>query len=225
MIDREAVARWPAPAYSCQQASSHDRRKNDPADPDGWHSNVDYGQFIRTEVNQDRQEWVILEDQGPGAITRFWIPLNAEKDKQVIRFYFDGSSTPAIAVKLNEFLSGQSFVTPPFAFVAWNETDLLQQKTPGFKAPRGVAGDLYLPIPFAKGCKVTLDEVPFYYVINYRLYEPGTRVETFSVPVRLRYLAGTEATSHERTITFIRSSSQITLTKPVVRSTASPSRI
>ena len=102
MIDREAVARWPAPAYSCQQASSHDRRKNDPADPDGWHSNVDYGQFIRTEVNQDRQEWVILEDQGPGAITRFWIPLNAEKDKQVIRFYFDGSSTPAIAVKLNE---------------------------------------------------------------------------------------------------------------------------
>ena len=183
MIDREAVARWPAPAYSCQQASSHDRRKNDPADPDGWHSNVDYGQFIRTEVNQDRQEWVILEDQGPGAITRFWIPLNAEKDKQVIRFYFDGSSTPAIAVKLNEFLSGQSFVTPPFAFVAWNETDLLQQKTPGFKAPRGVAGDLYLPIPFAKGCKVTLDEVPFYYVINYRLYEPGTRVETFSMAV------------------------------------------
>ncbi|MCX6928926.1 MAG: DUF2961 domain-containing protein [Verrucomicrobia bacterium] len=181
MIDREAVAKWPAPAYSCKQASSHDRRKKDPADSEGWHSNVDYGQFIRTEVNDGRHEWVIMEDQGPGTIARFWIPLNGEKDKQVIRFYFDGSATPAIAVKLNELLSGKSFVTPPFAFVAWNETDLLSQKSPGFKAPRGVAGDLYLPIPFAKGCKVTLDEVPFYYVINYRLYEPGTRVETFSM--------------------------------------------
>lgn len=180
MIDRDAVARWPAPAYACKQASSHDRRKNNPADPETWHANVDYGQFIRTEVNEGRQEWVILDDQGPGAITRFWIPLNAEKDKQLIRFYFDGAVTPAITANLNELLSGRSFVPPPFAFVAWNETNLLNQKLASSPARRGVAGDLYLPIPFATGCKVTLDEVPFYYGINYRIYEPGTRVETFS---------------------------------------------
>jgi hypothetical protein len=35
-------------------------------------------------------------------------------------------------------------------------------------------------MPFAKGCKVTLDQVPFYYCINYRLYVPGTSVKTFT---------------------------------------------
>ena len=67
------------------------------------------------------------------------------------------------------------------AFVAWNETDLRQELQASFKAPRGVAGDLYLPIAFAKSCKITLDQVPFYYVINYRAYVPGTQVETFSL--------------------------------------------
>jgi len=181
MIDRDAVARWPNPAFWCKQASSHDRRKTNPADPEGWHSNVDYGQFIRTETNQDRQEWVIMEDAGPGAITRFWTPLNPDLDQAMIRFYFDDQSTPAIAVKFNDFFRGGAFVRAPFAFVSWNETDLRQQ----FNAPRreahGVGSDLYLPIPFAKRCKITLDKLPFYYVINYRAYEPGTSVETFTM--------------------------------------------
>lgn len=181
MTDRDAAAQWPSPAYRLKQASSHDRRKNDPSNPEAWHSNVDYGQFIRTETNQGRQEWVIMEDTGPGAITRFWTPLLADKDKQIIRFYFDGSATPAITANFNELLSGQGFVRPPLAFIAWNETNVLDQLKPAFKPRRGVAGDLYLPIPFAKGCKITLDSVPFYYVINYRSYEPGTRVHPFTM--------------------------------------------
>ncbi len=181
MTDREAMARWPEPSYLLKQASSHDQRKNDPGNPETWHSNVDYGQFIHTEVNEGRREWVILEDNGPGAITRFWTPLDAKKDDQIIRFYFDGSPTPAITAKFNELLSGTGFVRPPLAFVGWNETDLRNQLKPDFKARRGVSGDLYLPIPFARSCKITLDSVPFYYVINYRRYEPGTAVRTFSM--------------------------------------------
>lgn len=181
MLDRHAAARLPEPAFLLKQASSHDRRKNDPANAATWHSNVDYGQFIRTETNAGRQEWVILEDQGLGAIVRFWTPLLAEKDQQIIRFYFDGSPTPALVVKLNDLLCGQAFVRPPLAFLAWNESDLSEQLKPDFAARRGVAGDLYLPIPFAKSCKITLDSVPFYYVINYRIYAPGTQVQTFTM--------------------------------------------
>jgi hypothetical protein len=181
MTDREAAAEWPIPAYTLKQASSHDRRKNDPGNAEAWHSNTDYGQFIRTEVNEGRREWVIMEDGGPGAITRFWAPLLADKDKQTIRFYFDGSPTPGITAKLNELLSGRAFVRPPLAFIAWNETDLRDQLKPEFTPRRGVAGDLYLPIPFAKGCKITLDSVPFYYVINYRSYESSTTVQTFTM--------------------------------------------
>ena len=181
MVDRGAVAQFPAPAYILKQASSHDPRKNDPGNPETWHSNTDYGQFIHTEMNEGHREWVIMEDSGPGAITRFWTPLNGDKDKQIIRFYFDGAPTPAITAKFNDLLSGQAFVRPPMAFVAWNETDLRNERKPEFRGRRGVAGDLYLPIPFAKSCKITLDSVPFYYVINYRLYEPGTTVQTFTM--------------------------------------------
>lgn len=180
MSSRETIAHLPDPSYVCLEASSHDRHKVDPQEPKGWHSNKDYEQFIRTEKNDGRNEWVIMEHDGPGAIARMWLPLNGDRDKQVIRFYFDGSSTPAIAVKFNELLSGHGFVKPPLAFVAWNETDVRHQ----IGSPdthRGVGGDLYLPIPFSKSCKITLDQMPFYYIINYRAYEPGTSVKTFSM--------------------------------------------
>ncbi len=181
MADRDSLAKLPNPAYTLKQASSHDVAKRDPGDQGTWHSNQDYGQFLRTEVNSGRREWVIMDDSGPGAITRFWLPLLPEHDKQVIRFYFDGAKEPAIAVKFNELLSGRAFVPPPFAFVAWNDTDVSHQNTTPPKEMRGVAGDLYLPIPFSRHCKITLDEVPFYYIINYRSYTPGTPVQTFTM--------------------------------------------
>jgi hypothetical protein len=181
MTDRDAAARWPAPAYTLKQASSYERASTNPAVAATWFANKDYEQFIRIEQNDGRREWVIMEHDGPGAVTRMWLPLEGSRDKQVIRFYFDGSPTPAIAVRFNELLSGRAFARPPLAFVAWDETDLRHQLEAAPKVLRGVGGDLYLPIPFARHCKITLDQLPFYYIINYRAYEPGVAVETFSM--------------------------------------------
>src|SRR5438309_1242084 len=77
MIDRAAVAKRPSPAYTLKQASSHDIEKRDPGNPGTWHSNHDLEQFLRTEVREGRREWVIMDEAGPGAITRFWLPLLA----------------------------------------------------------------------------------------------------------------------------------------------------
>ena len=181
MTDRDATAKWPVPTYTLKQASSYDRATKDPADAKGWFANKDYEQFIRIEQNDGRREWVIMEHEGAGAITRFWLPLEPSRDKQIIRFYFDGATTPAIAVPFNELLSGRGFVKPPLAFVSWDETDLRHQLEAAPKTLRGVGGDLYLPIPFARSCKITLDQLPFYYIINFRAYESGTAVETFSM--------------------------------------------
>lgn len=181
MTNRAELAQWPEPAFVLKQASSYDRATTTPADEKTWFANRDHEQFIRVETNDARREWVIMEHEGPGAVVRFWLPLHPPKDHQVIRFYFDGSAQPAIAVKYNELLSGRGLVPPPFAFVAWNETDLRNQRAAEPKTLRGVAGDLYLPIPFAKGCKITLDEAPFYFIVNYRAYDADTRVETFSM--------------------------------------------
>jgi hypothetical protein len=162
MVDRDAVARWPAPHYACLQASSYDRTQTDPPNPKTWFANKDYEQFIRVDESRGRKEWVILEHQGPGCITRFWTPNLEDKKDQVIRVYLDGSETPAIEAKFLDLMNGRSFIPPPFAFTSVR------------------AGDLYLPIPFAKSCRITLDSLPFYYNINYRAYDPGTPVRGFS---------------------------------------------
>ena len=170
MTDLDRIARMPEPKYKLLQASSYDRAQTDPAQLSTWFANADSGQFIRTEQRDGHTEWVMMDHVGPGAITRFWIPLLAEKDQAIIRFYFDGSDRPGIETNFNELMRGKGFVKPPFAFIAWPDK--------GVEA--GVAGDLYFPIPYAKSCKVTLNEVPFYYAIGYRAYGPGTPVETFS---------------------------------------------
>lgn len=181
LTNRTALARPPDPWFRLRQASSHDRATTDPGNAKTWFANKDSGPFVRIETNGARREWVIMEHEGPGAVVRFWLPLHPPMDDQVIRFYLDGSAEPAIAARFNELLSGRGFVQPPFAFVAWNDDDLRNQQKAPPKTLRGVAGDLYLPIPFAKGCRITLDRPPFYYVAEYRAYAPGTAVETFSM--------------------------------------------
>ena len=47
MIDRDALARLPYPAYVTKQFSSYDRKSIDP-EKAGWYSNDDWSMFIRT---------------------------------------------------------------------------------------------------------------------------------------------------------------------------------
>lgn len=178
MADRDLIARWPRPAYALRQASSYDRTQTDPNDSRTWFNNNDSAQFVRIETNHARKEWVQMEHDGPGCITRAWIPLEKSKDRATIRFYFDGSDQPGIEANFNALMRGKLFIKPPFAFVAFD----LQTEGPEATNARSqyVAGDLYLPIPFARGCRITLDEVPFYYAFGYRCYAPGTTVQTFS---------------------------------------------
>ncbi len=170
MANSDLLAKLDSVPYKQVQASSYDRKQTDPKDPVTWFANEDYGQFIRTERVGDRTEWVVMDHQGPGAITRIWTPLLGDKDKMIVRFYFDGAKQPAIEENFNDLLRGRGKIAPPFAYVAWPEPNVAD----------GVGGDCYFPIPYAKSCKVTLSEVPFYYAISYRAYAPNTAVKTFT---------------------------------------------
>ncbi len=175
MTDYDAVARLPEPAYTCQQASSYDRATRTPDDPKGWFANNDQNQYIRIETNQNRIEKVMMDADGPGAIVRFWITTHAAK-KGNIRIYLDGADTPTISVPGFDFANNNAIPAG---------TPLLTLH-PG-ATPEGRGGNtLYLPIPYAKHCKVTWEEgepgpkiPPRYYQINYRTYAPNTKVETF----------------------------------------------
>ena len=177
MSDLEALARWPEPAFRQLQASSYNRAST-VRGGSGWFADSDGVGFIRTEECEGGTEWVLMEHDGPGCITRIWTPFFyysfEERTGPNVRVYLDGGAEPVIDCPLIELVQAQQFVGEPFA------------------AHTARAGDLYLPIPFAAGCKVTMRRKPFYNIINYRAYPQGTPVETFT-------MAAFEAAKADRT--------------------------
>lgn len=114
--------------------------------PDGCrfdrHSDGDW-RFLRLEGD----EGVIFEEAGAGAVTRIWMtqgmgtsdPLTASIR---IRFYLDGSTTPAIDLPLPALFDGTTApFTPPLV---------------GDRLASSGGNFCYVPIPYRNGCKVTL---------------------------------------------------------------------
>lgn len=182
MTDRDRIARWPRPEFRCLQASSYDRDSTSPEDP-GWFANWDRSHFLRVDERAGRREYVLMEDDGPGAVVRFWAtwhgPGGGPFTNGTLRFYFDGEERPEIEGPLADLISGGALVGPPFSESVSPQTEY---------ARRGHS--LYLPIPYARGCRITYEtEAPIdpgahegealYYQIDYRSYPPGTAVRTF----------------------------------------------
>ena len=107
-----------------------------------------------------------MEHQGPGCITTLWTPFFYygfdDRKGPNIRIYLDGETNPVVNESLIELVTGKGTFKPPFS------------------AQTARAGNSYLPIPFARSCKVTMAAKPFYYHVNYRAYAEGTKVETFT---------------------------------------------
>jgi hypothetical protein len=165
MGDRSVVTHWPDYEYKSLQTSSYNRKAITPDDHEGWFANRDHGYDLGVEVNQGRKEALLLEHNGPGVITRIWTPYFYKnlKDRvgKDIMFYLDGDTIPTIKTNFIDLVTGKGQVNEPFAQYTCR------------------AGDLYLPVSFAKSCKITMADTSFYYIINYRAYEEGTKVETF----------------------------------------------
>jgi len=165
MGDRTLIAQWPVPEFRSLQASSYNRASVAPDQP-GWFADSDGVSWIREELNDGKKEYVIMEHDGPGCITRMWTPFfyynfNNRVGPNV-KIYLNGSKEPVINENFIALLTGKGTIQPPFA---------------GYTARAGVC---FLPIPFSKSCKITLDNKAFYNIINYRAYQKETKVETFS---------------------------------------------
>ncbi|HKD36802.1 MAG TPA: DUF2961 domain-containing protein, partial [Pirellulales bacterium] len=146
MIDYDHLARWPDPAFTCRQASSYDRASKSPDDKETWFANGDQNQWIRIEKNGGRTEKVMMDADGPGAIVRFWI-TSGDKKKGKIRIYLDGGNQPIVTVPSYDFTNNDALPAGK----------PLLTSHPG-ATPNGRGGNtLFLPIPYAKHCKVTLE--------------------------------------------------------------------
>jgi len=169
MVDRDAVARYPTTDYRLGQASSHDRRATR-RDAEGWFANADRGEFLRIEETGHGREWVVMEHDGPGALVRFWTPdrrlLKGQTEpNRTIRIYLDGAATPAIEGPWHGLFNGSEKSLAPKPLTHNSQCSAVS----------------YLPIPFAKRCKITSDKPPAYYIFNYQMYRPGTVVKTFTM--------------------------------------------
>ncbi len=160
MTDRSAITL--APNYVCKQASSYDRAAKSP--DENWFANNDTSQFIRVEQNGDREESVLFEAEGPGAVVRWWV--TAPHYKSNLYVYIDGEAEPAISGNILDLLGGDALAGAPLS------------------AERARGQNLYLPIPYGKSIKITCDNMKeqgnLYYQINYRTYPKDVEVESFT---------------------------------------------
>ncbi len=161
MADVDSITRYAD--FRCRQASSYDRRSKDPNSSD-WFANADASQFIRKETNGGRDEWVLLDVQGPGAIVRWWITAPHYKNNFYV--YIDEAVEPVFSGSTAAMIGGTKLTGAPLS------------------AERSRGRDLYLPIPFAKHIKITCDQMPLqknlYYQIVYRTYPKNVSVESAS---------------------------------------------
>ncbi len=179
IVNFDSVARWPDPSYTCRQASSYDRRRKGPDQPD-WFANNDFSQFDQVLEQNGRRQYVLMDADGPGAVVRFWL-TTTDKKQGALRIYLDGAANPVIEYPAYDLLSGSLDAGPALATAH-----------PGYTRSGQGGNTLYLPIPYARHCRITWEEADGgeiagarYYAVNYRTYENGTKVDTFS-PETLR---------------------------------------
>jgi len=195
MTDREVLTWFPAPSYTVKQFSSYDQRSIS-ADQEGWFANSDYTQFIREETNNGRREFVLFDSNGPGAIVRYWMTFaGAGASEGTLRIYIDYELQPVVEDSVLKVLSGELLAEEPLSTSVSPKTDYQRR-----------GHNLYLPLPYAKHCKITYEcdsviigekrrKPSVYYNINYRTYKEGTQVESFSREILNRAVSAMKSTA------------------------------
>lgn len=179
LVDLHRLTRLPDPEYRTVQFGSSDRRTVSPDQP-GWFANADgFGQepipafekVLRAPGADGVGEYQVCDVEGPGAIVRGW---SAGMDG-VLRVWLDGEEKPLFEGKGYDFFARRTkFLLP--AFEQFKDARLVQALKPQQDAD-------YLPIPFAKGLRVTwtgrVRDLHFYH-LQVRKYVSGTTVVPFT---------------------------------------------
>lgn len=156
--DLRALSLAPDPPFVCKQHSSYDPASTTPDDPASWFANGDAGNYIRVEDRAGRREFVLHDAQGPGAVVRIWSPNPAG----TLRIYIDEQDTPVIEAAMADVLVGNFRGIP---------APLACETSRGWNC--------YLPIPYARHCKITSDAKGMYYHVGYRTYPASVQVRSF----------------------------------------------
>ncbi|MBM4061926.1 MAG: DUF2961 domain-containing protein [Planctomycetes bacterium] len=161
LLERLTDVDWlwqpPAPGERCVQFSSYDRKSDKgPGDFDAWYGNDDRGQYLRVEEKDGRKEFVMVDVDGPGVLSRIW---SANPSGEL---FFD--------------VDGERVWTVDFEALTTGKVEPVGEPLAGLRS-RGA--NCHLPIPFGKHLKVSASKGDFYYQCNVVQFAAGTEVPSF----------------------------------------------
>jgi hypothetical protein len=111
-------------------------------------------------VRKEGEHLVLADLKGPGCITRIHTPTPTDDP---IEFYFDGETTPRVSLPFRKLFTGE---VAPF------RRPLVDYAGGGYTC--------YIPMPYAKSCKVVLRGKHLqFYDLNFSTYPSGTSVQSF----------------------------------------------
>ncbi len=179
MADLHLLTSLPDPPFRMKQYSSFDHRSRVPGGPD-WFANADgfggepipnFEQVLREPGEDKIGEYLIADVESPGAIVRLWSAAISGE----IRLYLDGEREPVFEGPAIDFFHRTLDSYPQIEGL---DRESLEKTVYQRDAS-------YAPIPFGRSMRLEwtgdLETIHFYQV-QVRLYEPGTRVQTFSPP-------------------------------------------
>ncbi len=199
MVNPTALTEASSGNYTTFLASSWDQRS---LRTGLMNANWDRSYFLGEEINEGRKEYILLKSDKPGAATRFWITFHGKEWGRepfyngTLRVYLDGSTEPALEGPIWDLLSKQVLAPEALSFSVAKETPEINR-----------GHNLYLPITWAKSCKMTYESPDIadegavnnsealYYQINYREYDTNTKVESYSSQVLAKNKAKIEEVS------------------------------
>ncbi len=141
---------------SLLQFSSHNRKG----------VNGDAGWCLYKDAKGD---FVVFDAVGPGCVRSFWQTC-FPKD-QVLKFYFDGETTPRYEIKTIDLYGGKHPLFPK---------PLVSGEILGYYAGGDVAGNCFVPISFAKALRISMTKMASFHHFLFERYPYGTPVTTFT---------------------------------------------
>lgn len=105
--------------------------------------------------------FTIAEIDGPGSIQHIWMTPTGVWRNSILRFYWDGETTPSVEAPVGDFFC-----------MGWNQYAPLQSLAVCVNP--GSAFNCYWPMPFHKKCKITMENIDdrdmvLYYQVDYIL--------------------------------------------------------
>jgi hypothetical protein len=128
--------------------------------------NMDADWFLYKDEQGDS---VVFDAAGPGCVRSIWQTC-LPKD-QVLKFYFDGETKPRYVMRTYDFYRGKNPLFPK---------PLVSFENRGYFAGGDYAGNCFVPIPFQKSLKVSIQGKVAFYHFLYERYPYGTPVTTFT---------------------------------------------